>query len=57
MIPVFQGEGDNFNGLLADTASLTNTLADRDQVIGDLIDNLNVVLGDARHPRQAAEPS
>ena len=44
VISVFQGEGDNFNGLLQSTASLTNTLADRDQVIGDLIDNLNVVL-------------
>jgi phospholipid/cholesterol/gamma-HCH transport system substrate-binding protein len=44
VITVFQGEGDNFNGLLQSTASLTNTLADRDQVIGDLIDNLNIVL-------------
>ena len=44
VITVFQGEGDNFNGLLQSTASLTNTLADRDRVIGDLIDNLNVVL-------------
>ena len=44
VISVFQGEGDNFNGLLQSTASLTNTLADRDQVIGDLIDNLNIVL-------------
>jgi len=30
--------------LLAHTASLTSTLADRDQVIGDLIDHLNGVL-------------
>ncbi len=30
---------------LQNTASLTNTLADRDKVIGDTIDNLNVVLG------------
>ncbi len=44
VIAVFQGEGGNFNSLLQNTASLTNTLADRDQVIGDLIDNLNVVL-------------
>jgi phospholipid/cholesterol/gamma-HCH transport system substrate-binding protein len=44
VISVFQGEGDNFNGLLQSTASLTNTLADRDRVIGELIDNLNVVL-------------
>ena len=44
VIAVFQGEGGNFNQLLQSTASLTNTLADRDQVIGDLIDNLNAVL-------------
>ena len=36
-------------------ASLTNTLADRDQVIGDVIDNLNAVLEHARRSRQAAE--
>ena len=44
VIQVFQGEGGNFNALLQSTASLTNTLADRDKVIGDLIDNLNSVL-------------
>ncbi len=44
LIAVFQGEGGNFNALLQNTASLTNTLADRDRVIGQVIDNLNVVL-------------
>ena len=44
VISVFQGEGGNFNALLQSTASVTNTLADRDKVIGDLIDNLNAVL-------------
>jgi phospholipid/cholesterol/gamma-HCH transport system substrate-binding protein len=44
VIRVFQGEGGNFNQLLQSTASLTNTLADRDRVIGDMIDNLNEVL-------------
>ena len=44
VIAVFQGEGGTLNGLLQSTASLTNTLADRDRVIGDMIDNLNVVL-------------
>ena len=44
VIAVFQGEGGNFNALLQNTASLTNTLADRDKVIGETIDNLNVVL-------------
>ncbi|QZY29537.1 MCE family protein [Nocardioides coralli] len=44
IIQVFQGEGGTFEGLLASTASVTQTLADRDQVISDLIDNLNEVL-------------
>jgi phospholipid/cholesterol/gamma-HCH transport system substrate-binding protein len=45
MIQVFQGEGNNLNGLLQTTASITSALADRDQVIGSLITNLNTVLG------------
>ncbi len=44
VVSVFQGEGGNLNALLQSTASLTNTLADRDKVIGSVIDNLNVVL-------------
>ena len=41
---MFQGEGGTLEGLLAHTASVTSTLADRDEVIGDLIDNLSLVL-------------
>ncbi|WP_207124516.1 MCE family protein [Actinocatenispora comari] len=44
IIQVLQGEGGTVNDLLARTASLTNTLADRDKVIGQVIDNLNKVL-------------
>jgi phospholipid/cholesterol/gamma-HCH transport system substrate-binding protein len=44
IIQVFQGEGGTLEGLLSHTASVTSTLAGRDQVIGDLIDNLNEVL-------------
>jgi len=44
IIRVFQGEGGTLDGLLAHTASVTSTLADRDQVIGELIDNLNQVM-------------
>ena len=44
LIQVFQGEGGTLEGLLAHTASVTSTLADRDQVIGALIDNLSLVL-------------
>ena len=45
IISVLQGEGGNINSLLARTASLTSTLADRDEVIGRTISNLNTVLG------------
>ena len=44
LIQVFQGEGGTLEGLLASTASVTKTLADRDEVISALIDNLNDVL-------------
>ena len=45
IISVLQGEGGSINALLSHTASLTSTLADRDQVIGATITNLNTVLG------------
>jgi phospholipid/cholesterol/gamma-HCH transport system substrate-binding protein len=44
IVQVFQGESGTLEGLLQHTASVTSTLADRDQVIGDLIVNLNEVL-------------
>ena len=44
IVQVFQGEGGTLEGLLAHTASVTSTLASRDQIIGELIDNLNEVL-------------
>jgi phospholipid/cholesterol/gamma-HCH transport system substrate-binding protein len=44
IVQVFQGEGGTLESLLGNTASITTTLAARDQVIGDLITNLNQVL-------------
>ncbi len=44
VIQVFQGEGGTLEGLLRSTASVTDTLADRDAVIGQLLDNLDSVL-------------
>lgn len=44
IVQVFQGEGGTLEGLLASTASITQTLADRDEVIGELLDNLDYVL-------------
>ncbi len=45
LIAAFQGQGATMSAILAETASLTNTLADRDQLIGQVIVNLNSVLG------------
>lgn len=45
LIRAFQGEGATIGSVLARTAALTNTLADRDQLIGEVIVNLNTVLG------------
>jgi phospholipid/cholesterol/gamma-HCH transport system substrate-binding protein len=44
IVQVLQGQGGTVQSLLASTSSLTNTLADRDEVIGQVIDNLNAVL-------------
>ncbi|GAA2886881.1 MCE family protein [Pseudonocardia halophobica] len=44
IVSTLQGEGGTVDSLLASTASLTSTIADRDQVIGQVIDNLNGVL-------------
>jgi phospholipid/cholesterol/gamma-HCH transport system substrate-binding protein len=45
IVQTLQGEGGTVTSLLAHVASLTNTLADRDQIIGRVIVNLNQVLG------------
>ncbi|CAM3790329.1 MlaD family protein [Nocardioides marinus] len=44
IVQVFQGEGGTLESLLGHTASVTKTLADRDEVISDLIVNLDDVL-------------
>jgi phospholipid/cholesterol/gamma-HCH transport system substrate-binding protein len=45
LISALQGQGATINSFLTQTAALTNTLADRDQLIGQVITNLNTVLG------------
>jgi phospholipid/cholesterol/gamma-HCH transport system substrate-binding protein len=45
LISALQGQGGTINSFLAQTAALTSTLADRDQLIGSVIVNLNTVLG------------
>jgi len=44
IVKTLQGEAGNVESLLSNTASLTTTLAERDEVIGRTIDNLNAVL-------------
>ena len=45
LIQAFEGQGATIGSFLTQTAALTNTLADRDQLIGEVIVNLNTVLG------------
>lgn len=51
IVQVLQGEGGTIASLLDNTASLTNSLADRDELIGQVIDNLGTTLEtvDSRH--------
>lgn len=53
IIQVLQGEGGTVESLLSHTASLTTTIAQKDQVIGEVINNLNGVLDtvNARTPK------
>ena len=46
LVKVLQGEGGTVESLLAQTGRLTNFLADRDQVVGEVLDNLTPVLVD-----------
>jgi phospholipid/cholesterol/gamma-HCH transport system substrate-binding protein len=45
LIQVLQGEGSTVDQLLTQVGSVTNTVADRDALIGSVIGNLNAVLG------------
>lgn len=45
LVQVFQGQGATLESVLSKTASFTNGLADNNEVIEHLIDNLNVVVG------------
>lgn len=45
LIAAFDGQGATIGSFLTQAAALTNTLADRDHLIGQVITNLNTVLG------------
>lgn len=53
LVAVLQGESENLEQLLGRLGSLTDTVADRDELVGDVIANLNGVLGviDRRSPQ------
>jgi phospholipid/cholesterol/gamma-HCH transport system substrate-binding protein len=44
LVQILQGQGGTVETLFAKTSSFTNALADNDRVIGQLIDNLKIVL-------------
>ena len=53
LVQVLQGEGGTIDSLFRRVGSLTNSLADRDALIGRVIDDLNSTLGPiAQHDRQ-----
>ena len=45
LISAFEGQGDTIGSFFRQTATLTNKLSDRDHLIGQVITNLNAVLG------------
>ena len=45
LIQALQGQGATIGSVLSQSAAVTNTLADRDRLFGDLISNLNTVVG------------
>ncbi len=45
LMQALQGQGPTIGSFLDQAAAVSNTLADRDQLIGEVIGNLNVVLG------------
>jgi phospholipid/cholesterol/gamma-HCH transport system substrate-binding protein len=56
LIQALQGQGATVGSFLTQTATLTSTLADRDDLIRQVIDNLNTVLGSlGEHNRQFSD--
>jgi phospholipid/cholesterol/gamma-HCH transport system substrate-binding protein len=45
LVQIFQGEGGTLDSLLSKTSSFSNTLADNDETVRQLIDHLNTVVG------------
>jgi phospholipid/cholesterol/gamma-HCH transport system substrate-binding protein len=45
LLQIFQGQGDTISSLLSKTSSFSNTLADNNEVLERLVDNLETVVG------------
>jgi phospholipid/cholesterol/gamma-HCH transport system substrate-binding protein len=52
LVTVFQGQGGTIDDILDQTAQLTNQLGERDQAIGEVVKNLNIVLDTTVRHRQ-----
>jgi len=52
LVTVFQGQGGTINDILDQTAQLTAQLGERDQAIGEVVKNLNIVLDTTVKHRQ-----
>jgi phospholipid/cholesterol/gamma-HCH transport system substrate-binding protein len=53
IVTVFSGQGGTINDILDQTAQVTSHLAERDQAIGEVIKNLNIVLDTtAKHRKE-----
>jgi phospholipid/cholesterol/gamma-HCH transport system substrate-binding protein len=52
IVTVFQGQGGTINDILDQTAQLTAHIAERDQAIGEVVKNLNIVLDTTVRHRQ-----
>ena len=57
LITVFQGQGGTINDILDQTAQLTTQLGQRDQAIGEVVKNLNIVLDTTVRHRQQFDQS
>ncbi len=52
IVTVFQGQGGTINDILDQTAQLTTQIGERDQAIGEVVKNLNIVLDTTVRHRQ-----
>src|SRR6201992_3181881 len=52
IITVFQGQGGTINDILDPTAHMTSRIAERDEAIGEVVKNLNIVLDTTVKHRQ-----